>query len=466
MAAALTFLGGHHTVGGVHIVAHTSRAALVFDLGVVGNPTVVREAALFHELLRPRRDSPLQDYLRAGMAPLIRGLYDRRRLTTDFDGTIAPLRRPGHSLAERHVVDVTDRETAVVISHLHDDHAGLTPFVDSGVPVLVSEDSARWQPGLVAAGVLAPGGPAMRPVRFGHVVVVGDMEVRLLSVDHDLPGACGMRVSTPDGTFAYTGDWRGHGAHPELMEEFADECRGVDVLVTDASTTGHSPGWIAAQLAENDIAPWVDDVLRRTDGTLYLTLHNQNLARHEAVRSVALAHGRRVVVDPLLATIWLSASRTGLVDGPLDGVVVWDTGESAEATTLPRVTAHDVAADRSGFVAHLPTALFPLLLDAGAGHGDAFAHVNGHPYGTHDPSWPVMLTWMRTLGIRFEAASSHGHALPPDLARLVEEIRPGVVVPVHTVAPQRFPPVPVPVRAVDHGESVALDQPLRVGVTR
>jgi hypothetical protein len=147
-------------------------------------------------------------------------------------------------------------------------------------------------------------------------------------------------------------------------------------------------------------------------------------------------------------------------------VSVWDVGDDRPVPPdLPLVAPSDVAADRDAFVAHLPTRLRPLLLDVGAGPDDTFVHLNRHPFGSADPHWQVLVTWTRMLGMRLEVASAHGHALPGELAALVEAVQPRVVVPVHTNAPDRFPPVSVPVRPVTRGETVPLSQPLRAGAS-
>jgi ribonuclease J len=465
-AAGLTFLGGASTVGGVQILARTSSGCVVFDLGVVGNPGVVLDAALFHEFMSPRPTAPLQDYLRAGMTPLLQGIYDRALLPLNVEELTRPLRRPGHVLADREVIDLRGTPRAVFVSHLHDDHAGLARFVRPEVPVLTSEGSARLWPALVEAGEMVAVPPSLRPMAPRETCTVGDVVLEVVPVDHDIPGASGLLGRTADGSFAYTGDWRGHGSHPEVMERFAERCRGVDVLVTDASCTGHTPDQVAHQVREPDVAPWFADVLARTRGTAYLAVHPRNLERHEALRRVAVAAGRRVVLDPVVAALWCQVVQHDLVEGSLEGLAVWDAGDGSQLPPgLPRITPSDVADSRDAFVAHLPTRLRPLLLDVGAGPDDTFVHMNGHPFGSADPHWQVLVTWTRMLGMRLEVVSSHGHALPRDLAALVEAVRPRLVVPVHTNAPRCFPPVSVPVRPVAVGETVPLSPSMKAGAS-
>lgn len=465
--ASLTFLGGTDTVGGVQILARSALGALVFDFGVVANPGVVRDAVLFHELLIPREGNALVDYLRAGMAPLIDGLYADEHSRGSVRAATAQMRQPGHALAGRHVLNLRGLDSAVFVSHLHDDHAGLAQFVDSSTPLLMSAVSAQLHGALVGAGAAAPGATTVRGMASGEPFHLGDMVLEAIPVDHDIPGSSGILVEAPGGRFAYTGDWRAHGSHPEQMVRFAEMCRDVDVLITEASTVGHSEEVRGRQLREPDVAPWFHDVVRKTAGAVYLVVHSHNIERQEALRQVAVENGRKFVLSPASAKVWSGMAAAGSDLVHFESVFVWapEHTEIVGPPALPTVTPRDVAANPEAWVAELPTKLRPLLLDTGAGPGDTLVHLNGHPYGTLDPGWRVLTTWARTLGLRLAVASSHGHAFTSDLRELVEAVHPGVVVPVHTNAPNRFPTVSVPVRPVRRGEVVHLLESDKAGVS-
>lgn len=460
-SVSLTFLGGTDTVGGVHIVARSERAALVFDLGVVGNPAIVRDTVLFHEHLGARQDQVLRDYLRAGMAPLLEGLYDPARLSGTVAQLLTPFRRSEHPLASREIIDLQSLEVAVFLSHLHDDHAGLAHLVHPSNPLLMSPVSAQVHTGLVAGGTMPRCPAPVHTVAPGEEYSLGDLVVQVVEVDHDVPGSAGIVVDTPVGRFAYTGDWRGHGSHPDKMARFVELSREVDVLITEASTVDHPAEMSTHQLREDDVASWFDDVVASTSGTVYVSVHTHNVERQESLRHVAVANGRRLVLSPGTALLWdsLSTAGSGLVH--LDGVSVWSARDAGMPgpDALPEVTAAEIEADPDSWVVELPTSLRPLLLDTAAGPGDTFVHVNGHPYGGADPGWAVLTTWVRTLGLRLAVASSHGHASPTHLRELVERVRPRVTVPVHTNAPHAFPRVPGQVRPVRRGESLLLQAP-------
>ncbi len=122
----LTFWNGVDTVGGVQVLASGERGSLIFDLGVVRNPHIAPRRALFNDFVRPRPDSVLADYLRAGMAPRLEGLFDSRY----GDGSTDPAVLYSALTADLPLVRTASvGRVAVYVSHLHDDHMALLPFV-------------------------------------------------------------------------------------------------------------------------------------------------------------------------------------------------------------------------------------------------------------------------------------------------------------------------------------------------
>ncbi len=486
MRSSLIFLGGTDTVGGVHILVRGRTGRLLLDIGIVGNPAIVRDRTLFNAFQPPRPGSRLPDYLRAGMAPLVEGLYERGDLApfaAVSDATRA-LRARGFALdGDPLVDDEPGTDLAVFVSHLHDDHMALLEFVARNVPVIMSDAGARLHGALVAAGALPAVHAEVTGMVPGVADRVGDLALHVIPVDHDIPGAAGVLVETPDGSMAYTGDWRRHGRHPEAMQAFADACAGVDVLVTDAS--GAQPPDTrtvqCAQVAEREIAPLLSDLATNAHRGLYCSFDERNLERHTDVLAVAKAHGRLLVASPRTAAIWHAAAAAGLPCPRIDDVAVWDDSEGvrddpqppasppfapqvAPPPTARRVRAADVAADPAAFLCELRSTERARLLDIGAGPGDVYAYLDGYPFGPADPGWPVLLTWMRHLGIRLETISSRGHAWQDDLRWLVDAVRPGMVIPVHTNHPDHFPSVATPIRVVRRGEEIALPPGARTPV--
>lgn len=440
--ATLTFFNGTRTIGGVQVLARAGRSGLCFDFGATPNPA----ASLFSRACPPPQVGSLPAHLRAGMAPLVEGLYDPAQLLP-AGGSVAaacePMRHDGRLLDGRELVDGLEH-LGVFVSHIHNDHCGLLPFVGPDVPVFMSTNGAAVHAGMVESGELPPSPASVRGLDNGSRVSIGGLELELLDVDHDVPGAAGFVLTAGDRRVAWTGDWRAHGHAPERMKAFAERAAGVDLLITEGTSLAPdvSP---ARQISESELIERVDQLLSSTEGLAFVTPYPRNLHRLAALRDVAAAHGRRLVLSPETMAGWRSAARHGLAapnpDAPDSPVAVFDAGTGDTDTAGLRVSADELRRGRDQFLVELQVGYRWLALAVGAGPSDLLVHCNGNPLGPWDPEWTSLSAWVKTLDIDFVWLNSGGHAGPDDLAWFVDAVRPGAVVAVHTSHPELFPRV-------------------------
>jgi ribonuclease J len=452
------FWNGTHTIGGVQVMLRSPSAALLFDFGFTPNPS----ASLFSGVVRAPDDA-LIAYLRAGMAPLVEGLYGSDHLGHRSVAQLTErLRHGGRILEDQPLVDDLDElPKAVFFSHLHQDHMALLPFLSDDVTVFCHRDSEVFHAAMVAAGVL----PAC-PARFvgladGEQVEHGDIRLELVEVDHDVPGASGFLARLPDGsTVAWTGDWRLHGRHPSRMQRFAARCAAEDgvVLMTEGTSLGPDRSGATAgdALTEFDVDERFDDLLGDTSGLVTTAFYPRNLERIESFRRLAVSHGRRLVLSRPTAGGWLGAVQRGLAIGDPAQVLVVDDGSDDGAIDLPAITAEQISDDRAAFVCEVQIEHRSLLLGAASGPGDLYVHTNGNPLGTSGPAWGALQAWMQQTGTRFERLNSGGHAPPDGLEWLAKAAQPDLVVPVHSNHPELYPCAGTPSLLPHRGQVVDL----------
>ena len=73
-------------------------------------------------------------------------------------------------------------------------------------------------------------------VKENEVIEVGKIKVKVMPVDHDAYGACGLLIKTPDLVISYTGDIRLHGYRKEDTLKFCKESENCDVLLIEGVT--------------------------------------------------------------------------------------------------------------------------------------------------------------------------------------------------------------------------------------
>ena len=414
---SIEFWGGLGVIGSSKIMVREGSHRVLLDIGL----DIPGEANLFRAPVRERPGRELADWLRVGGAPHIPGLYDPAALD------------PGDPLAEPF-----PGETAVFVSHPHIDHVGLAGFVRPGVPVHAHTGAVDLLAALTAAGNGLPGGdPEWRRLESGAVVRVGDIEVRCVPVDHDVPGACGYLVTTPSGTLAYTGDIRFHGRHPERSWDFVDLAAGADALVLEGTTLSFAQP-DGPFRTEDDVLKSFVDIMAAASGLVLLSLYPRDIERVTEFLAAARKAGRRVV--------WPRATAGFLRGLAVPGVLTWADG----------ATLAEVQADPAGFVVVPDASALPDLLDLPVRPGDVFVHANGEPLGEFDPRWPVFVDWLGHLGVELRKIGCWGHASPEHLHEMVERVKPRAVFPIHTLEPTRLYP-PTGIRRVVPSYGAAYD---------
>lgn len=438
----ITFFNGTSTIGGVQASVQSEDATVFFDFGVTPNPT----GSLFSRSSPAPTIGRLAAHLRAGMAPLVEGLYDPVQLAPtggSVGSTVQPMLAEGRLLNGVSILDQS-QNTAVFVSHIHNDHCELLPFLNPDIPVLMSSDSVAVYSGLTDVGALPRTKASVVGLEDGEHRAIGGMDLELIHVDHDIPGAAGFILQAGDRRIAWTGDWRAHGHSPERMAAFAERASGVDLLVTEGTTLrpDSSP---SKPLSETELSERAETLLAGTDGLAFVTPYPRNLRRLAGLRDAATATGRTLVLRNETLAGWRAAVAFGLSGPHPDAngaaIAVLDTGDPG--VTFPadqmQVTVADLRQNRNDFLVELQVPDRWIALAVGAGRGDVLIHTNGQPLGSWDPEWTSLQAWVQALGLDFVWLDSGGHAAPDDLAWLVETVRPAAVAAVHSGFPQLFP---------------------------
>ncbi len=388
----LTFLHLGNPTGLKFVVDHARHRAM-FEMGIEHAPG----AMPFSLGLRPRPGRELVDLQAVGMAP----------------------RRTG-------VLGAWDRRTSLFLSHLHLDHAALASCVHCDVPLYYPRRMEPLRDACVRAGYLTWRDPPGTPIPDRGRVRVGDIDVEFVAVDHDLPGATGFVVHTPDLSLAYTGDHRWHGFHPEVTERFAEAACGVRVLLQEAVSLGWDMPFQVApgsgptlDQSEEDLVRAFGEVLERAKGLVVVNLYPMNRLRVHAFGAACAARGRVLVLERQAAM---------MAEWPL---VLEDIGA--------------VLHDPRRYCVQLEFNSLPTLIDLRPPDGSIYVHSNGPPLGPDDPAYHVMLAWVGALGLELVSLGSSGHSRPADIQRMVETVRPEVVLPVHSRRPEALlvPGVPM-----------------------
>lgn len=403
----VTFYSGMRTIGGTVIAIEHKDHRLIFDFGYVVN-------SIFDDVLSPRPGSLVTDALRLKALPLVDGIFSKDDLG-DFDLG---------SYEEDH------RETAFFISHMHLDHMASIGLLAPEIPIYVSAHSKKLYEGLVVAGDGQPGyKPNLIDKAFNQPFMIGEMKVSLIAIDHDVVGASGLKVETPEGSIVYTGDYRFHGHFPEKMDGFIAATTGSDVLITEGVTVSFvEEDRVLEPIKENpeasrneyQLIEALASLCKERKGLLCLNLYNRNIHRIEGVLDMVKEVGRTFVLDDSTAKLINYYCHR-------QDYKILDTDISIE----------DINANPDKFILQTTYKTTMRLMDLNLEDG-LYIHSNGVPLGDFDPSYKRVLALLETLGLEFMAMPCGGHAHPDQLQYMVQAINPKTLVPYHSFAPEKL----------------------------
>ncbi len=412
----ITFYKGLREIGGTFVAVETEKAVCMFDFGF-------SVSARCDGAVRLRPASIVEDYVRIGMLPAVDGIYAGR---------------PAGVLGLR-PYERNEKDYFFFISHMHIDHMGGLGMLDAGVPVYMSEDSLRLYRRMAAMGdIQCLSHENCIGIPYGGAFTRGDITVRILRIDHDVAGACGALITTPDGTIAYTGDYRFHGFHPGATETFGKTCHGADILITEGvSVSFGDVDMLSLTEPEPDIR--TEETLQRemalsageNDGLIVINPYNRNVERLHRLIGTFRAAGRTLVMDRVQAEYVAEFY-------PEDEIRVY--GETLNGRSVPDgfgiVTLRQLLEKPDRYVLQLDYQDQYALLDL-RDRISLYCHMDGAPLGSYEESYGKMTALLEYLGIPYENRGLGGHARPYFLKRMADTVEPGTLIPLHSFRPEQ-----------------------------
>ena len=468
----LSFFGGVNEIGGNKILLEADGTKIFLDFGMSFN----KHTSYWAEYMTPRKLNGINDFIEFGMLPKIDGIYRK-----DY------LQHTGMKYEDTPAVD------GVLLSHGHMDHVGYVHFLRDDIPIFCSEatkmimkaiqdvgagtfndlvqiaTSFQFKPKKDGKGhsrVYGEESYKDRPVNtftFGKRFKIGNLEIEPVHIDHSLPGATAFIIHTSEGAVVYTGDIRFHGRRAELSEKFIESARNAEpeILITEG-TRIMEKDWET----EEDVERKAGEVVKKTKELAIVNFPGRDTDRLITFLNVAKATGRKLAIESRIAyllellkgtdsihvpsvdddsiRIYMMRKGWGLIDRvDFPDEIRKGDYEKWEQKYMGHdnlVTWKDVRDSQKDFIFYCNFFQLKELIDVRPKEGSNYIRSLVEPFSEDmELDEKRVNNWMKHFGLYpMHQIHASGHAPGTEIKRMIAEMKPKKVIPVHTQHPKEF----------------------------
>jgi ribonuclease J len=418
----LTFYGGVDEIGGNKILLRDKDTQVFFDFGM---SFAIKKQFYSPPFLSPKSEKSLQEL---GILPKIKGVYKFDSSPPEIDG--------------------------VFISHGHLDHSAYLSFIKREIPVYCGETTKTVLQALSDIRrtnlEFDVSDLNFETFRTGKKITVDNIEIEPVHVDHSVPGAYGFVVHTSSGSIVYTGDFRDHGAKPEMTQDFVEIAKKAEPIAVITEATNMTG---AAVSSEIEVEDKLNTVVEATDGIVLSEFASSDVDRLNSFCHIARRNNRCLAVS-LKQAYLLDAFRKdrGLNVPAIDdeGILIFRKSKKRfdnwEKQIIERYESQgkifdvfEVSKQQCKVILVVSFYDFEELIEIQPEAGSCYIISSSEPFNEEmEIDYERLSNWLRHYGLPQYHVHVSGHIMPLRLKTALQEMNAKRIFPIHTESADLF----------------------------
>jgi len=413
----ITIHRGSNEIGGTCIEVEHSGHRIILDLGI---PLTKSGGG---ELESKNLKTPS---IANGVLPDIKGLYENAQPSID----------------------------AVLLSHAHMDHYGLMDFIHHDIPVYLSKESRA----ILEVGNIFWTNSMKQKKTLQHAKIftqwntfaIGPFKITPYLVDHSAFGSSAFLIEADGKKVFYTGDFRAHGNKPKTYYKLLkdEKLKHLDALLIEGTTLGG--GHKDSLLSEADVDIKMTELFKTQQDVSFVIASGSNIDRFVGLFKATKRAKKELVID-LYQYYLLNKLKELRPDSKLppfkgDHIriyynkshskkIVDNLGEQLLYKYKNRkISKEELCENRKNLVLRLSLCemekLAKIIQKKESLENAVLLYSMWSGYLEKQTSFQK---FSETFNIPIIKIHSSGHAYKKDLIRLIEELNPKKVIPIHTL---------------------------------
>ena len=493
----ITIYDGARSIGGNKIYLEFDGKGIFFDFGI----NYKKMAEFYEEFLSPRPTRGIHDLLHLKIIPYL-NIYRKDLIPSDVDISSAPkLRVDAVFLSHAHldhagnvglldyrIPAIATPTTAAILKAMRDvggkietEATYITPRQNNDKDPRIIEAVDYRKSAFIGRDFLVAGSysgeleefwrdcPSSRKLEPGAIKPLEeaiDFEIKVYEVDHSIYGSAACAVETSSGWVVYTGDLRTHGMFREKTENFIKEAKRLspEVLIIEGTRAGREEEGEKEESEELVFETCLNATLDEK-GLVIADFSPRNFERLDTFAEIARKAGRELVVLAKDAYV-LEAVRYCNAEDRMKELLIykelkavkrkpkWEK-EIEEKFEEKLVDPTEIARSPERFILCFSFWDMKHLLDIKPDSGK-YIYSSSEAYTEERViDFLRLWNWLRFFNLEVEGFEiveengkllpkfhkgyhASGHASGSELIRIIEEIEPEVLIPVHTENPEFF----------------------------